>query len=179
MQLIRTNQDRTTLIDDMFDGFKGHLRILHDVEDNEIKDYLGAAIDAIGIYAGNEVFPTEFKVFYPLGTLDYSYPSSLFGWYCGRWNISSVLIKEGATDVTSDYTIDKENGMIYPHPYGNDIELSCGFAAVVDMPHNLKIIIYRLGASFYEMREHSRIGDPKALPDWFSHSLASVWQPRV
>ena len=180
MELIKINQEREPLIDDMFAGFKGHLRILHDVEDDEIKDYLGAAIEAIGIFAGNEIFPTTFKVFYPMDSPDYRLPSSLFGWYCGRWNVSSMVIQDAKDrDVTGDYTIDYEKGMVYPHPHNMKIELSTGYSTAVDVPHNLRIIIYRLGADFYENREANRVGEPKMLPGWLTHSLASIWQPRV
>ena len=50
MQLIKISQDRQQLTDDLFDMFKEHLRILHDVEDNTIRLYLEAAIDGIGIF---------------------------------------------------------------------------------------------------------------------------------
>ena len=178
MELIEVGQDQQILIDDIFPAFKGHLRVLHDVEDDEIKMYLGAAIDAIGIYGGTEVYPTNFEVYYPY-QYDYSGRSNLIGWYAKRWNIRDVVVINAASvDITTDYTIDGKQGMIYPHPNNQKITFSTGYLAATDMPLNLKNIIMRLGANFYENRESIRVGEPKLLPDWLTHAMASVWQPR-
>ena len=177
--LIKVGQDRQTLITELFDAFKLHLRILHDIEDSSIEMYLGAAIDQIGILAGTDVFSTQWRVFYP-ETVDYSYPSTLTGWYCGRWNISNIIIKDAqGNDVTSEYTFDREQGMIYPHPgYNMDITFDTGYVGKAEIPHNLLNIIFRLGADFFENREANRIGEPKQLPGWVEYSLASIWSPR-
>jgi len=178
--LIKVSQDRTTLATELFDDFKAHLRVLHDIEDSSITLYLGAAMEQIGVLAGTDVCSTQCRVFYPDKT-DYSYPSTLVGWYCGRWNMSNIIIKDGqGNDVTSEYTFDYEQGMVYPHPGPNmDITFNTGYLTKVDIPPNLLNIIFRLGADFMENREANRIGEPKALPNWVVHSLASIWSPRV
>jgi len=179
MRIVKTNQTRQPLIDSMFPGFKGHLRVLHDVEDESIKDYLAASIDAIGIYMGNEIFPTDFKVLYTY-KYDYAYPSNLLGWYCGRWNVQTMqILDEADVDVSAEYEFDFEHGMVYNHPVGRKITFSVGYTDKADVPPNLKNIIYRLAADFYENREANRVGDPKALPNWLEYSMASIWQPRV
>lgn len=180
MELIRTGQDMTTLVDEMMPGFKEHLRILHDIEDESIKGYLGASIDAIGIYMGTEIFSTQFEVFYPMSEPNYNVPSTLLSWYSGRWNITDVIILNAdKSDVTTDYIVHQDNGKIHPHPLGRTITLSTGYLHKDDIPHNLRNIIYRLGADFYENREAIRVGEPKMLPMWLTHAMASIWTPTV
>ncbi len=180
MELIRVGQDTTTLVDEMLPAFKEHLRILHDIEDESIKGYLGASIDAIGIYMGTEIFSTQFEVFYPMSEPNYRVPSTLLSWYSGRWNISNVSITNaGGTDVTAEYIIHSDNGKIHPHPLGRTITLNTGYLSKDEIPYNLRNIIYRLGADFYENREAIRVGEPKALPMWIEYSMASIWMPRV
>ncbi len=180
MVLLQTNQDTTTLAAEMLPGFKEHLRILHDIEDVSIEMYLNAALGAIGIYAGTELYSTQYEVFYPNDNYDYSTPSNLMGWYCGKWGVSAMVLKDGDdVDITADYTIDNLHGMVYPHPQGSAVTFSTGYLLEADVPANLKNIIYRLGAEYYEMRESSRVGDPKNLPGWLTFALPSVWSPRV
>lgn len=179
MVLIRTDQDTITLVTDLMPLFKEHLRILHDDEDTIIEMYLSSAIDAIGTYAGTEIFLTSYEVYYP-EQVDCSGQSTLLGWYCGRWNISNMIIKdENGIDVTSEYKIDYLHGMVYPHPNGKEIEFDTGFATKDDILPRLNNIIFRLGAEFFENRESTRVGEPKLLPDWVSYALASVWTPRT
>ena len=179
MRLIKINQDTQPLIDDLFPLFKEHLRILHDIEDEMIKLYLAGAIEAISTFGDNDIFHTAYSVFYT-GERDIRYPSSFDGWYCGKWDISDVQIYNSAgIDKTSDYTIDFEHGMIYPHPMGDQVSFVVGYISKDDIPPMLTSIIFRYGASLFEMREDTRIGEPKALPMWLTHALASVWCPRV
>ncbi len=179
MHLIKLSVDRTTLLNDMIDDFKKHLRILHTNEDDMISLYLGGAIEAISIYADQDIYKTDYEYFYNT-VYDYRYPSNITGWYCKRVNLLDVVILDGAgIDVTSNFKVDKLGGMIYPHPAGNDITFSAGFATAADVPLNLKNIIFRYAASLFEDRQSIRVGEPKLLPDWLTHALASVWIPRV
>ncbi len=176
--LVKNSVDYTTLPDLLFSGFKEHLRILHDDEDDSIKSYLASSMDAISTYSDNDIFITEYETIYV--DLDYSFPSSLYGWYTGKNNINDVVITDSdSVDVTSDYTIDNERGIIYPHPLTNTVSFNCGYSTVATIPPNLKNIIYRLGADFFENREANRIGEPKALPLWVEYSMASIWKARV
>ena len=176
--LIKSNIDYVTLVDQMLPAFKGHLRILHDVEDESIKLYLAAAIDAISTYADQDIFFTEYNFRYM--DLDYSMPSSLLGWYTGKVNIFDVIIQdEVGTDLTMEYTIDGERGLIYPHPIYNLVQFKSGYQDMIEIPPNLLNIIFRLGADFFENRETNRVGEPKALPGWVEYSIASVWKARV
>jgi hypothetical protein len=180
MKLIKITQDTTTLVEDLFPLFKEHLRILHDVEDETIKLYLGAAIDGIGTFSSNEIFLTEFEVFYPYDDTDIRYPSSYDGWYCGKWFTSDLTIYNAAgIDITGDYTIDNEHGMVYPHPRGNKVSFKVGFSSGDEVPYHMKTIIFRYGAHLFENRESVRIGEPKIIPDWVNYVLASIWKPRV
>jgi hypothetical protein len=179
MQLIKVSEDKTTLTDEMFDLFKEHLRILHDVEDETIRLYLAAAIEGISTFGSNDINLTQYEVFYPYMP-DYNVPSTLFGWYCGKWAVSDVEIySEVGMDVTGDYTIDFEHGMIYPHPLSNKVSFKVGYATGADVPPHLKTIIFRYGAHLFENRESVRVGEPKLIPDWVNYALASIWKPRV
>ena len=177
--LLKKAEDKQTLVGDLFDHFKEHLRILHNHEDDSISLYLIAAIDDIATYSDNYIFATEYEVFYPQ-KLDYRTPSNLYGWYAGKSIIRDVAIFDGnGVDVTGDFTIDNEHGMIYPHPFADKITLKTGYDVADDMPARLVNIIFRLGASYHEMREHEKIGETKALPDWLNYSLASLWSARI
>jgi hypothetical protein len=152
---------------------------LHDVEDDTIRLYLSAAIDGISTIGGNDINMTQYDVFYPY-TPDYSFPSTLLGWYCGKWDISDVEVySEVGIDVSGDYTIDFEHGMIYPHPLSNKVTFKVGYATSTDVPPHLKTIIFRYGAHLFENRESVRVGEPKLIPDWVNYALASIWKPRV
>jgi hypothetical protein len=141
--------------------------------------YLGAAIDAIATYASRDIFATEWQVFYPQ-TPNYTYPSTLMGWYCGKEYVRGITIKDSeGNDITAEYTIDIEKGMVYPHPLDKDITVSSGYLSGDDLQLNLKNIIFRLGADFFENREANRVGEPKALPLWVEYAMASIWTPRI
>jgi len=179
MTLIKISQDSVTLVNEMFDMFKQHLRILHDVEDDTIHMYLAGAIDAIATYMGNDIFYTSYQVYYPQQP-DYRPPSSLMGWYCGKWYISNVqIIDTNGVDKVADYTIDYEHGMIYPHPLDHQVWFNAGFQSAADVPPNLTNIIFRYAAHLFENREAVRVGEPKHLPDWVNFALASIWKPRI
>jgi len=179
-KLIKTTpSDTVTLTGEMFSCFKKHLRVLNSHEDDTIQIYLKGAIDAIQTYASNDIFLARYKVFYP-NTPDYSAPSDVDEWYCGKHTISDVVITDtNGVDVTADYAIDLEKGMFYPHPQNMNILFSAGYAHSDKMPPRLINIIERYGAELYEQREASRIGDLKNLPNWIPYSLASIWTPRV
>ncbi len=170
--------DNSTVIAEMFKCFKGHLRILNNFEDAGIKTYLKGAVDAIATYSDIDIFLTPYIVFTPE---PYTY-KSLNQWYCGKHNISNVVVLDpDGIDVTSDYLIDTEKGMFYPNPdpQTNTITFTAGFDHYDKIPSRLVTIIYRYGAELYEHRESSRIGDLKALPNWVEYSLASIWTARV
>ena len=180
MQLIRKSQDRTTLATELFTHFKEHLRILHNHEDDSIMLYLVSALDAIATYGGNDVFLAEYDVFYPRGGYEYKSPSDMYGWFCGKYDISDLtVINSAGIDKTADYTIDAQFGVVYPHPLDNKINFKAGYLGVDDMPPRLVNIVFRLGADYMENRESTRVGEPKLLPDWIKYSLASIWKPRV
>jgi len=179
MTLLQLNKDRTTLVDELFDAFKLHLRILHDVEDASIRLYLAGAIDGIERYAGNDIFLSQYSVFYPEKSV-YEGGSTPSSWYCGKWDISGMtIINSAGVDVTGDYTIDTLHGMVYPHPLNKQITFYAGFATEADMPPHLKTIIFRYGAHLFENRESVRVGEPKMLPDWVQYAMASIWKPRI
>ena len=178
MQLIRVNRDVDTLTTALFQQFKDHLRILHNEEDDMIRLYLQGAIEAIEIFSGNDIFPTEYKVFYP-NSLDLKYPSNFEGWYCGKWNVHDFSILDAGIDVTADYTVDEEHGMVYPHPMNHEIMFIVGFDNTHKITANLTTIIYRYAADLFENREAVRVGEPKMLPTWVQYVLPSVWKPRV
>ena len=178
--LIKVNQDRDAIAHGLFPVFKEHLRVLHDHEDDMILMYLLGAMDAIATYSDNDINETEYEVFYP-EQLDYSIPSNLYGWYCGKGNIRNVKILDTANhDITGDYKVDGQRGMIYPHPATKaNITFVTGYPDEDTIPPRLVNIIFRLGAEYHENRESTRIGEPKLLPDWIKYSLASIWSPRV
>ena len=179
MQLIKSNQVKQPLIDDLFPLFKSHLRILHDVEDDMIKLYLEGAIEAIGTFGGNDIFLTSYDVFYNGDYKELRYPSRFDGWYCGKWYVSNVAIfNPSGIDVTTNYVIDAELGMFYPHPMGDKITFDVGYATGSDIPAMLTTIIFRYAAHLFENRESIRVGEPKLIPDWVQYVMASVWKPR-
>jgi len=177
--LLKKGVDKTTLPTDLFLSFKEHLRILHTDEDDTLSLYLSGALESIGTYGDRDLYLTSYEVFYE-GMYDYTSPSSLTSWWCGRWDISNVVIKDiDGLDITSEFTIDTERGMFYPHPLDTQITFDAGFATKDDVPAMLLQIIFRLGADYYENREAIRVGEPKVLPTWVNYSLASIWCPRV
>ena len=183
MLLIKVNQDNQTLVDDLFDMFKQHLRVLHTTEDDTIRLYLAASIEGIATFASNDIFLTEYQGSYNGldGTCyDYAYPSNLCGWYCGKINISEVGVFDGSgADVTQNYQIDYESGMFYPHPLGAKFGFKVGYLAGADVPPHLTTIIFRYAAHLFENRESIRVGEPKLIPDWVNYAIASIWKPRV
>ena len=177
--LFKLNVERDQLAQDLFPVFKQHLRVLHDHEDDMILMYLLGAIDAIATYSDNDINLTEYRVFYPK-TLDYRSPSNLYGWYCGKQNVTGMQILDSTNhDVVANFEVDYESGMVYPHPFGHEIIFDSGYGDVDSMPPRLVNIIFRLGAEYMEMKESSRVGEPKHLPEWINFALASVWSPRV
>ena len=180
--LIKTNTDRGGLATTLFPVFKEHLRVLHDHEDDMIMMYLLAAIDAISIYGDNDINLTEYEVFYPMhGGYDYTTPSNMQGWWCGKKAITNMAILEPVThvDMVSKFKVDYESGMVYPHPKGYEISFNAGYVDADMMPPRLVNIIFRLGASYHEMREHEKIGETKLLPSWVNFAMASIWTPKV
>jgi len=177
--LIKTNQDLDALVQGLLPLFKQHLRVLHFNEDDVIVMNLMAAIDAIATYSDNDINETEYDVFYPK-QLDYSVPSNIYGWYCGKGNIRDVAILDDKNhDSVADYTIDSAAGMIYPHPpTGSKISFTTGYPDENIIPPRLVNIIFRLGAEYHEMRESSSV-ERKHIPEWINYALASVWAPRV
>jgi len=182
--IIETSRDTTTLITGMFEDFKRHLRILDDLDDEEIKFILSAAIGTITRYIDTDLFLTGYEckdtIHYRDERWDYYYDGqSRFN--TDKLNISGVIITAADnTDVTSDFIIDNRLGYIYPNPkLGNKVIFSSGFATSDDVPDDIKYTIFRYGAEQYEMRESSAVGDAKQLPDWAMYNLASLRKQKV
>jgi hypothetical protein len=177
IELIRVSRDESKIVNELFPAFKLHLRVLHDIEDDEIKMYLGAAIGQIEHIGSNDIHPCVYKVIYTTPS-DGRFEKRR--WYCGKQFISEPLVVNSAgMDVTDRYIVDLEQGIFYPSPVGNEITFRAGYLSADDIPDNVKNIIFRLGADFYENREMNRVGEPKTLPGWLQYSVASIWKPRI
>jgi len=186
MPLIRINQDPMALTVEMKDAFKQHLRILHNTEDDLISLYLQSAIDAIATYAGNDIFLAQYEYQKMREDCLEEYCNELCEtpqrWYCGKHSISAPKVEDSqGVDITANYKIDTQRGYFYPMPNfeTEKVTFFAGYQTASVLPPRLTMIIFRYGASLFEMREHSKIGETKLLPDWVKYVLPSIWTPNA
>ena len=175
--LKRISIDYQTIPADLLPEFKGHLRILDNVEDDTILLYLAGAIDAISTYGDRDIFKTEYEY---ERIFDRSASPAPF-WRCGRQDIFDVqVVTDQGVDNTQYYTVDKHLGYFMPTiAVGDKVAFSAGYIAGDEVPPNLRTILYRYAAHLFENREAINVGDPKHLPDWVDYALASIWVPRI
>ena len=177
------SKDTSTLVTELMPMFKEHLRILATDEDELIKIYLGASIGAINRYVDQDIFKTDYAWKY----IDYEDEIEIIhnrygrGLYVEKENIYDVIIKDrNNVDVSADYKVDKQRGYIYPSPiFHDEFTFSSGYASKDDMDDHLKIIVFRYGATLYEMRESIMVGEPKQMPDWVNYALATYRKQKV
>lgn len=177
---IKNNVDYTTLPASLLPIFKEHIRVTSTLEDSSIEMYLAGAIDGIATFGDVDIFPTEYTYQYVEGEIPNTDPSDQY-MYLGKGNVFDVAVLDSEdTDMIADYTVDKANGYIYPHPPESyTVNFSTGYASETDIHPNLLTIILRYGSHLYENREAINVGEPKFLPDWVSYAMASVWKPRT
>ena len=175
--LKRSSIDYDTLTNDLLDSFKGHIRVLDNVEDETIKIYLAGALEAISIYGDRDIFKADYEY---ERIFDRSASPAPF-WRCGRYDIYDVQVLDSqGNDNTSYYTIDKALGYFMPTIAVDDqVLFSAGYKSGSDVPPALKTVVFRYAAHLYENREAINVGAPKHLPDWVHFALAAVWAPRV
>jgi len=177
------SKDTTTLVNTLMPMFKQHLRILAVDEEDLIKMYLGASIGAINRYVDQDIFKTDYEWQYidfedEIEIIDNLYGRGL---YVEKENIFDVVITDlNNVDVTANYKIDEQRGYIYPSPiFHNGFTFSSGYPTIADMDDHLKLMIFRYGATLYEMRESIMVGEPKQMPDWVNYALATYRKQKV
>ncbi|WP_376742125.1 hypothetical protein [Ensifer canadensis] len=167
--------DRATLPGELLPIAKTHMRVSYNDDDAYIQLCLQRAIDLFERHSGRCVFETVAfwepvrsaqRLLLPLIPVQ-----------------SFTAADATGNDVTNEYEIkggdyfQRKDGA--PVPAGMMITLTCGFAAMADLPPSPVDITLRVSAYFYENRESVTSYGLEQVPQWMNDLLLGNWVPRA
>lgn len=192
MSIVRETYDVAALAASMLDGFKVHVRVDHDDDDQYLQDTLGRAIAQIERRSGISIAPQTFRWIPKVEELGSQFwlPLEERLSLVPVFGVADFTADRGGVDVSDQYTL---VGDVSPNAFaqlrlvrpgglyaGDVIMLEAGFETAAEVPPEVEDVIYRYGAYLYEFRESSAASSVTSqMPEWFNEALGTLWAPRV